>query len=909
MASRVTPAASRFLAICIAAASLLAVALATRAQERLLLSTAEPASRPAEPAQVGPRAKVQIHNPFYQTPAWRLWTQDDSPVAFEGQKSRTDAKRTRTEYAPPAAKDRKYPDFSDPKGPAGLPKLVHTEALPELAGWWDDGYMTLDGAHTNMPSTWSDGQGGSISISGQYIHVNYGYSFHPAARFALGCNFTSQSFAGRGRHIVDDTASNEETERFFFFANCLRATPSHASYEDKNAAGVHDAYDGLFGHSYQSLGQSGSETAACLKMMLAGGCLPRTTKDLLKLHGAYVIPLLTMFKAALPYADADGKLVPYQNELRHRPAYSSLGTIQHTHYCPVNPYYHAYDDPGQVGQMLAWARGMKAPPPIAILKMLDLTSEKGGKTVTLNPLIDDSIKSLNKTLAIIWGAPDETLTARVSLADSYDLTGRELTYEAYGVYPNHKNVAIQQEKGGVFRITVRHDPKLPKGRIPVVLFARNGTDVPSNPVFVNFYWPEPGELVNYNWDRRPPAGQKMLEVTRNLRPLVDFHAPYDTVFATPGQTLRVPLDAKDPEGFDIITYRWPGEAGRIEKGEYVLDVATDAPGGFYPVHLIFSDGTGGYTGRLLKVCVAPKAPTLPEGWSFSTVGIPAASGTVQTDGQSLAFAGVGAEVRGRGDTGSFAFRKVTGDFDIACRVGDLRVEGGEKAVGRIGLLARDRLEDFGLHGGAFARGNLAGEMSLTPCWDFRVNNWNRGRTDGDKTLATKAEYLRLIRHDKTLVALASSDGKTWEQLRQGGVSFGADCLVGVMVAVEGPRRGDANPLAGGTCTLVDPGSNIPLAVISGGSSEKPPKPDAKPAPVKVELLASGPTPAETQPAASTKSAGPMIRYTLDGSEPTEKSAQYTMPIPIETKGRTEVRARLYIAGKGGDVVVTVVNVE
>ena len=324
------------------------------------------------------RGVARIRNPYYAQPRWRLWTEDTTPIRYVGatRKARPDSDGSIFAPAQPdmlsatPRENRLFPVFADFDGPVDLPTLETVGGQPTVAGFWDDCYVNMDLGHSRFRDVWM-GSKQSIRLAGQFINVRSGMP-DARARLALGANFTSQSLALRGRQIVDDTLSNQQTERDFLFANCVRATPAHNSYRDVDDRHVHDAYDGLFAHSFQSVGASSSETVALTKMMIAGGCMPRATKDLLKQHGAYAISLLTIFKAALPYTDAKGKELPYEHELRHRPAYSSDGGVPQMHYCGANPEYHSYDESTHLRRMINLAKNLDIAPPVAIMRLKDV---------------------------------------------------------------------------------------------------------------------------------------------------------------------------------------------------------------------------------------------------------------------------------------------------------------------------------------------------------------------------------------------------------------------------------------------------------------------------------------------------------------------------------------------------------
>lgn len=514
-----------------------------------------------------PGDATRIRNPFHQHPVWRLWFKDHSPIEV-----RRDAERTTLE----------------------LPKKQV----------WNDCYMSLDYGHSY----------GILKPARNYFTAPMYYHpvlfAPPKLLWSMGVNFTSESLASRGRYIVDDFENNDSTERNFFFANCVRASNAYICYNDTDPERVHDEYDGLFAHSFQSIGHSGSMMLAIKKMMDAGECMPRATREQLKINGLYAPALLTLFRAALPFSDANGQPVPYENELRHRPVYSMAGDCMTyaDRWFKANVPYHTYAERIHAQTMIDMAKRMDVPLPVAVMELNGLTVSKGGVTLVRNEQKDERLKSVNQTMIRVWGKEGETLEVELNLRKSIDLLDRPLSYYAHVLYPNQRNVEITQGPvAGTFRITAQHDPKVPKGRLPVILFVRNGADLPSNPVFLNFYWPSDGETqADY---LHHPASYKSLipvgiRINDNRRPAVKFEPEPDGSEAfrgAPGTQLSFRIRATDPEGFPTTIYRWPGEIGTLSNDQFTCTIPADGRKSEYPLHFIISDGTGGFTGKLVKV--------------------------------------------------------------------------------------------------------------------------------------------------------------------------------------------------------------------------------------------------------------------------------------------------------------------
>jgi hypothetical protein len=167
-------------------------------------------------------------------------------------------------------------------------------------------------------------------------------------------------------------------------------------------------------------------------------------------------------------------------------------------------------------------------------------------------------------------------------------------------------IAKGSEKG-TFRITATHDPKLPKGRIPVIFYVTNGAELPSNPVFLNFYWPEAGETQS-DYPHEPASYTslipKNLRINDNKRPVVIFEPEPDSsgnIKCKAGTKLTLKIKTTDPEGYPTTVYRWPGEPGKLSKNVLTWDIPSDSKKAVYPFHFVISDGTGGFTGKVVNV--------------------------------------------------------------------------------------------------------------------------------------------------------------------------------------------------------------------------------------------------------------------------------------------------------------------
>ncbi len=808
--------------------------------------------------------KSAIKNPYYTQPAWKRWDADPSPVTLT-------LNHNALTYAPATAENRFYPIFPDNSASAPVFKKMATPTNA-FAGCWDDVFISLDKGHSNL-----HGQKHQF-IVGPRLPI----SFPAVIRLMLGANFTSQSYARRGRHIVDDQVNSMELEHHFYFANCIRATPSHTSFRDNAADKAHDDYDALFGHAYQSVGQSSSEIHALRKMLLAGACMPRDIKYQLKDHGAYAIALLTLFKAALPFSNAQGRPLPYEHEMRHRPAYSSDGHVGHPHWCTHNTHFHGYNDALHQRIMGDMARAMTNPPPVTILRCLNLSVDHDGRRIVDRVTRDPRIKCATLTQARVWGQPGETLTVHLNLSNSYDLNDQPLTYTCHALYPNQSNVTVHELESGKFNVVVRHDPDLPKGRIPVICLARNNGAIPGNPVFLNFYWPQVNErpdffhfnerdlpedvktqIARLNWQSYP--------VNNNLRPMPGPGFPRHPLQCKPGDTVSFSLAAEDPDGFPVTVYRRTGEPGQIQDNRFSMQIPEDHAEAVEKLHLVFSDGTGGFTGREVKLLITKATNSLPENWHLTTIGTPPSIASINFDHDQCRMSGRTAQSQQRGLNGTWVYREVEGNTDIFCALTDAEQE----TTADIGIMIRAGLDDHWRYAALLRKANR-----ISATCRVSESRWGTALTSPDSSLATPPHYLRLVKQDDWISLYLSGDAKSWECLQTSRIPMPA-CYEGIL------HTSGTN----GICRWLTPQDTLPSVRINA----KPGKKNRYTVPLEIQLTAGEP--------------GAILRYTLDGTKPTEHARKYVNPITLEKTGRHLVKIRQMINNRAGATVTAIIHTE
>jgi hypothetical protein len=554
---------------------------------------------------------AEVKNPYYSdraAPPWKLWFRDGSPVTYSPKRpgrAPQDEKDGDRSLCPPPLTERLYPDLSqDPDGLELASAFGKFEAEPEVAGWWDDAVASLDENHVRLRDEYRFGNQ-RIPFKGQMIRVLYG-SPRFEDRMRLGINFVWQSHARKGHHLFLEDQTVHRMEETFTFANCLYASPGWLSRTDVMPDRIVDSYDGLFGHYYNSLGQSGSEVHAVAKMIYAAAHLPRETKNLLKTHGVYPLAMLTVFKATLPYRDGTGQEVPYENELRHRPSYASHGNSVSPRYVSRDLEYHLYDEGIHVRRMVKMAANMIIPPPVTLLRL----NENKGATV----------QSSSYTSVRLHAKTGERVEVTVDLSDSYDLTNRSLTFHAHRVYPGQSNLEVKIDSVGKAKLVATYDEKYPRGRFPVILWVENGTECPGNPVFVNIHWPAPDQPAKppyfapyktpymseediKKFTGRGGVNDPNVQVNRNDKPVIQMTVDDPIVKAPVGTPVSFQLAGRDPEGFQTRFYQWSGDVGTITDGQFAYTPTKSDRGKTLPVRFICSDGTGAYRGQTVRIRV------------------------------------------------------------------------------------------------------------------------------------------------------------------------------------------------------------------------------------------------------------------------------------------------------------------
>lgn len=594
--------------------------------------------------------KGAIKNPYYSVREWPVLSVDQSSnhhYFFQVWDS-ANSKVVERRYDATPESQRLYPvplgSYNPQAHRANYTRFIRQgEGAIESSGSWDDVYKSLDDNHSALYGGWSENY--------KYDGVNTGNTASPATdqmfklqfekvgyiSTELGSpnNFTSMSYSGFGHGITNSAQLDSDTERNYLYRSWIRATPGHLSYVDTHAEEAADNYIGLFAHSFQSLGRSGSEVGALTKMIMAGSYLDRDLKDLLKVHGHYGAQLLSLFRQSLPYADDQGGELPPENELFHRPVYSSSGNDISPEYVDSNYGYHGYNDGLHVYRMAHKASHMSTPAPLVVANARNVRIFSGSdleEDVHVNDWgyfgSNEATISGTKLVTTVVAKDFRRIEVLVDLKDSIDLLGRTLTFSLKPIYFNQSHV-IDIEKlatnhalnpgqsAHFYRLSFNYDQRLPRTRMSVGIFASNGVHK-SLPAFINviflgnsmvkdtnsfnaYYYPPAMDNSFVPWGNTSDASAAK---NRNKRPVITAKNGL-RVNVAKNQEFRLPLTCTDPEGFPTRIYKWLHQIGRYDQTsqELVFTANELASDRLESIHIICSDGTAGYSAETVKLAV------------------------------------------------------------------------------------------------------------------------------------------------------------------------------------------------------------------------------------------------------------------------------------------------------------------
>jgi len=153
--------------------------------------------------------------------------------------------------------------------------------------------------------------------------------------------------------------------------------------------------------------------------------------------------------------------------------------------------------------------------------------------------------------------------------------------------------------------------------------------------------------------------------------------------------------------------------------------------------------------------LAASAPgALPAGWSSSDLGNPDTTGSASATNLAITVSAGGGDIWGTSDEGHFAYRQVSGDFDVTCRMNGF--DGGTEGWRKGGIMARATLAANAAHAYVLVAPNTSTRLQ------YRSTAGGSSASDplggGSPPI-----YFRLTRQGNTFHGYTSTDGVNWSQ--------------------------------------------------------------------------------------------------------------------------------------------------
>ena len=260
----------------------------------------------------------------------------------------------------------------------------------------------------------------------------------------------------------------------------------------------------------------------------------------------------------------------------------------------------------------------------------------------------------------------------------------------------------------------------------------------------------------------------------------------------------------------------------------------------------------------------PPLPTsLPSPWQTADIGTVGVAGTVSYDNGLYTLAGSGADIEGAADAFRYVYQAANGDVTIVARVAtQLNTDYWAKT----GVMIRE----------STAAGSINAAVLVTPEGGvvFQRRSSTNGETANSRVQGlTAPHWVKLVRTGNRFSAYQSVDGVTWSQIDSNQtINMATSATVGLAVCshkvdILGESTLDNVDLSGSSISAIAPAFNLAPGTYTS---------------VQSVAISSG-------------TSGASIRYTLDGTTPSETAGTlYSTPLTITAS--TTVKAVAYRSG-------------
>jgi regulation of enolase protein 1 (concanavalin A-like superfamily) len=262
---------------------------------------------------------------------------------------------------------------------------------------------------------------------------------------------------------------------------------------------------------------------------------------------------------------------------------------------------------------------------------------------------------------------------------------------------------------------------------------------------------------------------------------------------------------------------------------------------------------------------------LPSGWSDLDIGSPSLAGSASFSSNTFTVKGAGADIWGTSDQFHFAYTSTSGDVTVTARVASQQ---NTNVWVKSGVMIRETT----------AANSSYVDLQVTPGhgvdMQYRPSTGASAVDLADMAGPVAPYWVRLVRSGSTFTGYTSSDGVTWTQLGTISVSMATNAAAGLHVTSH-------NAAAVNTSTFDNVTVSAPLP----------------PAAAPTFSPGSGTYSATQSVTISTTTSGASIRYTTDGSTPSETvGTLYSGPLTVSNT--TTVKAVAYASGMSDSAVAS-----
>ncbi len=242
--------------------------------------------------------------------------------------------------------------------------------------------------------------------------------------------------------------------------------------------------------------------------------------------------------------------------------------------------------------------------------------------------------------------------------------------------------------------------------------------------------------------------------------------------------------------------------------------------------------------------------TLPAGWSDTDVGTTGATGSAAYSGGTFTVNGSGSDIYGTSDQFNYAYVATTGDTTITARVA---TQQNTNSWAKSGVMFRETTAAGSSYVGLYVTPSNGADMQYR-------NGAGTSAVDLARGAGIAAPYwVRLVRSGNTFTGYTSADGNSWTQIGSIAVTMASGATAGLPVCSHAVGTLCTSTFTNVTVTTPTPAAAPTLSPAAGSYTS-------------VQSVTI-----------STTTSGASIRYTTDGSTPSETAGTlYAGPVSVGT---------------------------